>query len=384
MSKLLLIVGGCLAVALLAAGIFFATRPVSVLMSEAEAGAQLEVLGEQFSAAIENERDVSPLLEPVKRIVDQRPGLRAGRTLLGQVYARRGQTREAYEQFAAALQLEPDDAQLQNLAGTAAQLIGEAQLAETHHRLAIRAAPDEPRLRLPLADVLIEAGRWDEARDVLLTALEQQLTMHEGHAALSDVYAGRWAARRTAAGNVGGEGEGAAETGADTRRFGPGAGLSVGFGEGVDDAGGEGGGEGGDLVLAIEQMERARAQVRNDPKGREQEIVYVRKLARLYAQRGEAMEAMRVLDTLMPEAGRLRPDVLAELAGYLELNGQAALAGLQYEMAADQRPDEPVYLAEAARWYARTGNPVRAAVMIDRLRRLTPSHPAVSWWDGQG
>ena len=333
MRKLVLIVGALAAVGLLAWGIFRATRPASVFLTDPQAEAQLEVLGERFSAAIENQRDVAPLLPEVESIVAQRPRLRAGRTLLGQIYARQERTEEAYREFAAALQLDPDDAQLQNLAGTAAQLIGEAGLAETHHRLAAKLVPDEPRLLLPLADVLIEAGRWDEARDVLLAALELQLTLHEAHAGLSDVYAGR--------------------------------------------------GQDGDLVRAIDQLERARAQVRNDPQGREQEITYVRKLARLYARRGEPMEALRALDELMPEQGRYRPEVLAEMAGYLEVNGQLALAGLQYEMAADKNPGNPQLIAEAARWYAKAGNLPRAGTMIERLRPLAPSHPAVRWWDNR-
>ena len=336
MRKLTTIVGvaaAVAAVALLAWGVYRATRPASVFITDQQAEAQLEVLGERFSAAIENQRDVSPLLPELEAIVAQRPRLRAGRTLLGQVYARQERTEKAYREFAAALELEPDDAQLQNLAGTAAQLIGEAQLAETHHRLAARLAPDQPRLLLPLADVLIEARRWDEARDVLLAALELQLTLHEAHAGLSDVYAGR--------------------------------------------------GQDGDLIRAIDQMEHARASVRNDPQAREQEVTYVRKLARLYARRGEPMEAMRALDELMPEEGRLRPEVLAEMAGYLEDNGQLALAGLQYEMAADQQPGRPGPLAEAARWYAKAGNLDRAAAMIQRLRPLAPRHPAVQWWDQQ-
>ncbi len=224
MKKMLLILAAGVAVGLLGWGVYSATRPGSVLISEAEAAERLELLGERFSAAIENKRDVSPLLPEVKSIVAQRPRLRAGRTLLGQIYARQEQTDRAYAEFAAALELGPDDAQLQNLAGTAAQLIGEAGLAETHHRLAVKAAPQEPALLLPLADVLIEAQRWNEARDVLLTALEMEMTMHAAHAALSDVFAGRALAS--------------------------------------DDAEARG----DDLVRAIDQMERARRRCATTPR----------------------------------------------------------------------------------------------------------------------
>ncbi len=93
------------------------------------------------------------------------------------------------------------------------------------------------------------------------------------------------------------------------------------------------------------------------------------------------MEAVRVLDDLMPEEGRLRPEVLEAMAGYLEANGQVALAGLQYEMAADDRPGEAYYPAQAARWYAKAGNRDRAAAMVERVRLVAPRHPVVAWWD---
>jgi Tfp pilus assembly protein PilF len=315
------------AVLLLMFGVYRATRPGSVLMSEAEAREQLVALGERFSAAIENRRDVSPLREPLEAIVAQRPGLRDAHTLLGQVHAQQGETREAYEHFGRALEIDGDDAALQNLAGSAAMMIDEPELAETHHRLAVRAAPEEPGYLLPLADVLIKAERWDEARGVLLRALELQLSQHAANALLSDVYAGR--------------------------------------------------GQPGDLQRAIDQMEKARAQVLADPKALEQQIVYVRKLARLYGRQGDPMEALRTLDTLMPEEARFREEVMAELAAYMQRNGQPVLAALQYEAAADAMPADPRWPAEAARWFLEAGDAAAARRMLERLRQIAPRDPAV-------
>ena len=308
-------------------GVYVANRPSSVLMSEAEAAEQLGEIGERFSAAIENKRDVSPLVEPLETIVGQRPRMRDGHTLLGQVYAQLGRTQEAYEQFDKALQLGGDDAALQNLAGTAAMMIGRADKAEAHHRAAVAQAPGEPMYYLPLADVLIKAERWDEARQMLLEALNLQSPLHPAHALLSDVYAGR--------------------------------------------------GRDGDLQRAIDQMEVARAQVLNDPKGLEAQIVYVRKLARLFARQDDPIEAMRVLDTLMPDQGRYRPEVMAELAGYLQQNGQPVVAALQYEMASDAMPTDPRWPAEAARWYLEAGDVDAARGMIDRLREVSPQDEAI-------
>jgi tetratricopeptide (TPR) repeat protein len=278
------------ALVLLGVGIFLAQRGGAEPMTEAQAQERLGRLAERFGAAIENRRDVSPLLPGVREVVEQHPDLRDGRTLLGQVYARLGQTDSAYAEFAASLRLDDNDPQLQNLAGSAALIIGDPAAAEAHHRRATQLAPDEPALWLALADVLLKQERWEDALAALRRSAELDMTQHPTTAALADVYAGRGAP--------------------------------------------------GDLTRAIDHLERARAQVLNDPDGLEQQIVYVRKLARLYARRGEAGEALRTLESLMPDAGRARPAVQADSAEH------------------------------AARWYLQRGEAQRAAAALDRLEQI--------------
>ncbi|MEM8738499.1 MAG: tetratricopeptide repeat protein [Planctomycetota bacterium] len=326
MKRPLWILAATAAALLLMLGVYHATRPVSALPSAEETQAQLEDLGVRFSAAIENRRDVTPILEQVRPLVAQSPRLRDGRTLLGQLYAHLGRNADAYAQFAAALELDPIDPPLQNLAGTAALLAGDLLAAETHHRLAVQQAPDRPRLLLSLADVYLKTQRWDLARNMLLRALELELTLHEANAALSDVYAGR--------------------------------------------------GQPGDAVLAIQQMEKALAQLPIRDETLPQRVTYARKLARRYADRDDPMEAVAVLDSL-PPAHRFSSDVLAEVAAYLHANRQTALAGLQYELALDHRPRDPELAALAARWYARGGDAPAARAMLERLESLHPRHPAI-------
>lgn len=326
MKRNLLILVAAAAVVLLMVGVYRATLPTSALLSPEEAQTQLEDLAARFSAAIENERDVSPLLEPVESIVAQRPELRDGQKLLGQIHAQLGEMEKAYDAFSTALTIDPNEPQLQNLAGSAAMMIGETAAAETHHRLAVKQAPDDPALLLPLADVLIKTGRWDEARDALLRAMELQSTLHQPHAAMSDVYFGR--------------------------------------------------GQPGDEALAIDQMEMALAKLPMTPEWAGQRVVYARKLARLFAEWGEPMEAIAVLDSLS-DGARFSPQVLREMAGYLEANGQAVLAGLQYEMALESRPGEADYAAQAARWYLKGGDANAARAMMGRLEAMNPRHEAL-------
>ena len=327
MKRNLLILAAAAAVLILMFGIYRATLPTTVLLTPEEAQAQLENYAARFTAAIENERDIEPLLDPVKTIVAQQPTMRDGHQLLGQIHAQLGQIDEAYDAFAAALALDPEGAQLQNLAGTAAMMLGETNVAETHHRLAVKQSPDDPALLLPLADVLIKTQRWEEARGVLLRAMELKPTEHEPHAAMSDVYFGR--------------------------------------------------GEPGDDGLAIEQMEKALAKLPLTEKWAEQKVIYARKLARLHAARGEPMDAIAVLDAEATEA-LYTPEVLAEMAEYLEANGQTALAGLQYEMALRVRPDAADYAALSARWYLRGGDASAAQTMLKRLESIDPRHESIA------
>ncbi|MEO1235540.1 MAG: tetratricopeptide repeat protein [Planctomycetota bacterium] len=327
MKRTLWIVAATAAVLLLMTGVYRSTRPTSAFLSEEAAREQLEDLAARFSAAIENDRDVEPIRLGVESIVAQRPEMREGRTLLGQVYVRQGRNAEAYGEFAAALTLEPGDAELQNLAGSAALLTGDLAKAEAHHLLAVRAAPGEARLLLPLADVYLKAERWDDARNVLLRALELELTLHEASALLSDVYAGR--------------------------------------------------GQEGDASLAIQQMEKALAQLPGGTETLTLRATYARKLANRYAAAGEPMEAVAVLNAL-PTGLRFSDAILAQVAELFDANGQAALAGLQYELALDVRPTEASVAAAAARWYARGGDAAAARAMLDRLERLSPRHPALA------
>ena len=326
MKRFLWILAAAAALALLAVGVYRATRPTVEVLTPEQAAERIEQLAVRFNAAVENERDVAPLIDEVEPIVEGHPDLRPGRKLLGQLYANEGRVDEAYGQFDAALAIDPQEPDLQNLAGTAAMMLGDAASAEAHHRRAVEQAPNRARLKVALADVLVKDGRHDEAESLLQAALEQDLELHEAAALLSDVHR----ARR-------GEGDG---------------------------------------VAALEWMERAVAKLPIKPTTVETRMTYARKLARLYAERGEPMEAVAVLAAL-PDEQRFRPEVLADSAGYFEAAGRTALAGLEYELAADRNPADANLAADAARWYARGGDDASARAMLERVDRLNPQHPVL-------
>ena len=280
----------------------------------------------RLNAAIENDRAVEPIDEDLRPLLEAYPGTAAGQRLLGQVRTRMDDVPGALAAYERALELGPADAQLHNLAGTAAMILNDREKAERHHLRAVELAPDAARLRLPLADVYLKTGRWEDAIAELRRALELDTTLHEAAAALSDAYAGRGAA--------------------------------------------------GDDLEALEWMERAVAKLPIAEATRETRLVYARKLAALYAERGEAQEAVAILTSLSP-AMLYSPGVSQDLARYYGALGQPLLAAVHYEVVLQEHPGDADAAAAAAQYYLEGGDVPAARTLTRRLAELDPSHGAL-------
>lgn len=315
-------------------GVVRSLNPAASELTREQAQERLADLGGRFSAAVENERDVRPMLAATRAIAERYPDLRSAHQLRGQISAQLGETEAAYAAFGRALELEPADAELQNLAGTAAALIGDPVAAEAHFRRAVEQTPDDARFRIRLGDTLLKAGRLDEAHAEFTRALTLRLMAHAADAGLGDVYAAR-----------------AREAGDPQERA--------------------------DLLRqAVGHAESALGKLPvNEPESEPIRTVYARKLARHYHQRGDADQASAIVESL-PEDDRFDPTVLAELATYLEARGQPVVAALQYELAARRDPTNPDLLAEGARWFRRAGDVDAARLLTDRLVKGWPNHPA--------
>lgn len=323
-----------LAAAAVGWGVWRSANPAEPPLTRQQAVEQLTELGGRFSAAVENHRDVRPMLAATRAIAERFPDLRSAHQLRGQIRAQLGETEHAYDAFQRALELDPHDAELQNLAGTAASLIGRPDDAQTHFLRATALDPDDARFRIRLGDTLLKAGRLDEAESEFTHALTLRLMAHAADAGLGDVYAAR--ARSS--------------DDPDHRS---------------------------DLLRrAISHAETALGKLPDDdPASAAVRTVYARKLARHYHQRGDAVQASAIVESL-PEADRFDPAVLAELASYLDARGQPVVAGLQYELAARRDPTNPDLLAQGARWFRRAGDPDAARLLAERLVAGWPNHPA--------
>ena len=297
-----------------------------VPLTAAEVEAQVEALAVRLNAAIENDRPVEPIYAELRPLLDAYPDTAAGQRLLGQVLTRRDDVPGALAAYERALSLGPPNAQLENLAGTAAMMLDHPEKAERHHRRAVELAPEAARLRLPLGDVHLKAGRWDAAIAEFERALELDTTLHEAAAALSDTYAGR-------------------------------------------------GGTGDDLE-ALDWMERAVAKLPITEATQETRVAYARKLAALYAERGDVRESVAILTSLSPVM-LYSPGVSQDLAGYYEALGQPLLAALHYEIVLQEHPTDTDAAARAARYYLQGGDAPAARTLIRRLAQLDPSHEAL-------
>ncbi len=295
-------------------------------LTAAEVDARVEALAVRLNAAIENERSVGPIFDKLRPLLDEYPDTAAGQRLLGQVLVRRDDVHGAYRAYERALELGPSDPQLENLAGSAAMILGNREAAERHHRRAVGLAPDVARLHLALADVYLKTARWDDAIAELDRALELDTTLHEAASALSDAYRGR--------------------------------------------------GNPGDDLEALEWMERAVAKLPLRDDTAEVRVVYARKLAALYAERGDPAEAARVLTSLSP-AMLYTPGVTRDLAGYYGALGQPLMAALQYEVLLAEHPGDADAAAAAARYYLEGGDVPAARTLTRRLAELAPDHPAL-------
>ena len=333
MTKVLWITVALAAVGLLAWGVVRTLQPPPPApLTAAQVDERIEALAVRLNAAIENERSVEPIHDELRPLLDAHPDTAAGQRLLGQVLTRRDDVPGAYAAYERALQLGPPDPQLENLAGTAAMILGDRDVAERHHLRAVELAPDVARLHLALADVYLKTRRWDDAIAELDRALELDTTLHEAASALSDAYRGRAAAA--------------------------------------------GAGGASDELEALEWMERAVAKLPIRDDTAEVRVVYARKLAALYAERGDPAEAARVLTSLSP-AMLYTPGVTRDLAGYYAAMGQPLMAALQYEVLLSERPADADAAAAAARYYLEGGDVPAARTLTRRLSELDPSHEAL-------
>ncbi|MEU6339838.1 hypothetical protein ABZ883_02625 [Streptomyces sp. NPDC046977] len=115
--------------------------------------------------------------------------------LLGAVHSSLGEYRDALQEHARALDLEPDDAGTHYLVGTVHAALGDHGTALNWYLKAAVLAPGDLDTEIAIGDGLYAASRYDEA----LNWYEQALSHSSGHAGLRNQIARVWSLRAEAA-----------------------------------------------------------------------------------------------------------------------------------------------------------------------------------------
>lgn len=281
---------------------------------------QTQDLQTRAMQAIASKQEID-LIPQAKTLVDNYPYFAPARTLLAQLYINEGKYDLAYPQLVKSLSLDSQQPKVQQLAGTVAQGLGKYEQASTHFGQAVGLEPNNGRYRVFLAQTFIEQMRYDDAKMTLLQALQINSNLHEAYYALSTL---------------------------DAKE--------------------------GRLQQAITQAGRAIEHLKMEDDGPRQ--AYVRWLAKLLMRDNRPDDALQVFDKLTA-AQRQTPPALEDQAIAWQMLGKPERGAALYEDALALHVDQWPLALGAARWYLKANDKTNARRMVDALRRINPSAPAL-------
>lgn len=123
-----------------------------------------------LGAALERQGNLDAAMEQYRQAIALQPASVAHRAL-GHAYYLKGRKNEAAREYAKALELDPENSELQNETGIVLMETGRPDQAVDHFLKAVELVPDNPELRYNLAMALRKNNRIPEAIDQLQTAV---------------------------------------------------------------------------------------------------------------------------------------------------------------------------------------------------------------------
>lgn len=238
------------------------------------------------------------------------------RVAFGEMLIAQKRTREAYEQYLAALTIGPRDAQLEYRSGMLSVELGEHGRAVEHFGVARQAQPGIPMYGLMLANEQLQMNETSAARATLLqvTVLDPNEPLAWG--ALADI------------------------------------GLRL-----------------GENSISLNHARKAIALAPDQP-------VYRLYEARALKRMGQPEEALLVL-TALPESTQRNPEYLRTIGECFGLLGRPGDAATRYEAAFEAVPD-PTLAFETALWHDRAGETALATEWMQRAQGL--GHQRAGEW----
>jgi Tfp pilus assembly protein PilF len=294
----------------------------AIYFDETAAVQELDQLQQRFTDLVSSGKDVTPLIVDMQRLVERYPRISAARTLWAQALLFTGRGREALQQLEQSLQLDPRQAEVHLLAGTVALQLAQIEVAERHYSQAVGLDTANGRYRLHLASIYLKQQDYDKARATLLEALRCDSSLHEAHAALSDLYAQQ-----------------------------------------------------NKVNLAVEQIKRALEL--SPPDDHARRTIYLRKEAALFRRDNKPEEALAVLRQLPPVA-MMEIAVGDDLAGCWAMLGQPDKAASHFEQVLIIDATNDLAAARAALWRIRADQPDKARQNLETLRRINPRSNAIA------
>lgn len=281
----------------------------------------LQELGDQLSQAVENSRDLDPLLDRLNQLLAEHPDVAEAHTLHAQMLLEAGRPEDALVAFQSSLKIQPRQASLHQVSGDLAMNLKQYEDARHHYEQARSIEPGSGRYAISLANLQLKLNEDDQALETLLTALRRDSGLHGAYALLADIYAKK-----------------------------------------------------NKLQLALDQSQRA---IETAPAESVNTIaVYTIKRAALLRRNNQPAESLAALNALSPPA-HLQSKILQDTATSWAMLGKPQMAAELYENVLRADPSSDLAAAQAAAWRIKADDPEAAKQHLQTLRRINPRHEAI-------
>ncbi|MFW6032920.1 MAG: tetratricopeptide repeat protein, partial [Phycisphaeraceae bacterium] len=165
-----------------------AEQPSEPEFDPAEARLAVQRAGEPLSD-LRGGVDVEAVLADVREVADRYPDYAPAQVLLAQALLLTEHKDRALAALERALELDPEQPDVHDLAGAVALELDRPDRAIEHFNRALDLAPERGTFRVHLAKAQMDAGDLETARLTLLEALRFDASLHQAHAVLAELYA---------------------------------------------------------------------------------------------------------------------------------------------------------------------------------------------------
>lgn len=282
---------------------------------------KFEPLRQQYMQQRTHKNDLDKIIAQAQKLAEKYPDFAPGQLFVGQLYFDKGDMKNAQVYIDKSLALDPKQGQVHLLAGNIALMQQDPKRAADHLSLAVALKPSNAQYWLYLGESYFAQKLWSEAQQCFEKALELDSDMTLAYAGIADCQVKQGKTRE-----------------------------------------------------AVFTMQRAIDQT--PPGKRKQQVIYLRKQAKLLADLGKPNEALVVLGKLTDKE-KADPDVMAEMSTYWDQMGEPGKAAEVYEVQLKKDLRNWELAAAAARWRLKARDYQKAREHIIHLQLINPDLPVI-------